>query len=105
MNEWIVGICGSVLAGLQIFILERLFSLSAKVSKVKAEIFEELAEPIQKQVKEGINAHKRIDVLDRLVSASTDREFNSSKNIAGGSEEIPSTVVIRRVVQKYSREI
>lgn len=111
LSEWILTIAGSLIVSFLCFISIRVWFLSSDFSKFKIDVVQKIhegqekAEAIfKKQVSEGILAHKRVDVLDRLVSAVTDREFNSSKNIASGAEEIPGTVIVRRVVQKYSRE-
>lgn len=93
-------------AALIIFLLERVFNLTSKLGTVKTELTKEFQthkESIdgvfQKQIKEGILAHKRMDVLDRLTAASTDKEFGSSKNIALGHEDFPETTRIRRIVK------
>lgn len=89
-----------------LFMLQRLFSLSSKIVTNKVEIFKELqnhqtkmSELFEKQINEGILCHKRVDALDRLVSATTDKEFYSSKNIASGAEELPTTNIIRKVIR------
>lgn len=104
-DHWMEALLG-LNAALLIFILERLFNLASKFGTMKSEILlkfqghkDEVNVIFQKQIHEGILAHKRMDTLDRLVSATTDTEFGSSKNIATGNEDFPETTRIRRLVK------
>lgn len=96
-------------AALLMFVLERLFNLTSKFGTMKAELFvklethkDEMNAVFKKQIHEGILAHKRIDQVDRIVSAITDKEIGSTKNIATGSEDFPETTRIRRLVKSVN---
>lgn len=104
-DAWLNGLLG-LNAALIIFLLERIFNLTSKIGNVKTELTkefqihkDEISGMFKKQVHEGILAHKRIDQIDRIVSAVTDSEFGSSKNIANGDEDFPETTRIRKLVR------
>jgi len=109
MSEaWLNGLLG-LNAVLFIFLLERVFNLTSKIGSVKTDLtkdFQTHKEAVngifEKQITEGILAHKRVDQLDRIVSAVTDDEIGSTKNIANGSERFPETTRIRRLVKNVT---
>jgi hypothetical protein len=80
-------------------IMERLFSLTSKFGTLKIEIMKEFQILRNKQMSEGTSAHERMDKLDRIVSAITDEEFGSTRNIVLGTEEFPKTTLIRSLLK------
>lgn len=109
--EIILSTAGGLIVSFVGFISVKVWQLYSGFSQFKIDVFEKIlqgqkeAEAIfNKQIAEGVLAHRRIDVMDRLVSSITDKEFNSSKTVCNGNETFPTTVRIRKIISSSQRD-